>query len=249
MRDETAGSIVDELERAIRSLDFERVRREYWEQDECVFLDRFLPPVVVDAHLVPEVEKLKPNVHRNWLPGHKKGGSISSYTLAEKAPVFVDLHRSPPFVDFLSKLTDARLMPCPETDPHATALYYYTEPGDFMGFHYDTSYYKGARYTVLMGLVNRTESCRLVGQLYRGNPHRQTREIILSTEPGSMVIFNGEKLWHAVTPLAPEEERVVLTMEYVTNPEMGAIKRFVSNMKDALAYFGFAELLRRRNSS
>jgi hypothetical protein len=30
--------------------------------------------------------------------------------------------------------------------------------------------------------------------------------------------------------LSPAEERIVLTMEYVTNPEMGIFKRFVSNM-------------------
>jgi hypothetical protein len=60
--------------------------------------------------------------------------------------------------------------------------------------------------------------------------------------PGSLVLFNGDKLWHAISPLAKGEERVVLTMEYVTNPEMGPFKRFVSNMKDAIAYFGLSGL-------
>jgi hypothetical protein len=59
-----------------------------------------------------------------------------------------------------------------------------------------------------------------------------------------MVIFNGNQLWHAVTPLEEGAERVVLTMEYVTNPEMGSFARFVSNMKDAIAYFGFSAVLR-----
>ncbi len=49
-----------------------------------------------------------------------------------------------------------------------------------------------------------------------------------------------------MTPLAPGEERVVLTMEYMTNTEMGIFKRFASNMKDAIAYFGPAALFRRR---
>ncbi len=46
--------------------------------------------------------------------------------------------------------------------------------------------------------------------------------------------------------LAPAEERIVLTMEYVTNPERGIFQRFVSNMKDAIAYFGPAALRRRK---
>jgi hypothetical protein len=60
---------------AVSALDVERVQREYREQNECVFLERFLPPEVVRQVLVPEVERLRPAVHRNYIPGHKKGGS------------------------------------------------------------------------------------------------------------------------------------------------------------------------------
>lgn len=59
-----------------------------------------------------------------------------------------------------------------------------------------------------------------------------------------MVIFNGNKLWHGIAPLEAGAERIVLTMEYVTNPEMSPFHRFVSNMKDAIAYFGFSAVLR-----
>jgi hypothetical protein len=64
-----------------------------------------------------------------------------------------------------------------------------------------------------------------------------------------MVIFNADKLWHAVTPLEPGAERVMLTMEYVTDLKMGAFKRFISNMKDAIAYFGVSALWRARPSA
>ncbi|MBA2252828.1 MAG: 2OG-Fe(II) oxygenase, partial [Nitrospirales bacterium] len=62
----------------------------------------------------------------------------------------------------------------------------------------------------------------------------------------TVVIFNGDKLWHAVTPLGEGEERAVLTLEYVTNQEMGSIKRLYSNLKDAFGYFGLKALLPRR---
>src|SRR5919108_4289409 len=189
----------EEVPRAIQALDFERTHRTYWEQDECIFLEQFLPPEVVEHHLLPEVERLRAEVHRNYIPKHKKGGSVSYYTLAEKAPVFLDLYRSPGFIDFIGRLVGAVVMPCPEDDPHACALYFYTEPGDHIGFHYDTSYYKGTRYTVLVGLVERSSS-RLVCQLYRDDPTRDTVELSLTTHPGTMVLFNGDKLWHAITP-------------------------------------------------
>ncbi len=236
-------SLSQEVPPAIQALDFERTSQLYWDQNECVFLERFLPPEVVDHCLLPEVERLRPTIHRNYIPRHKKGRSISYYTLAGTAPVFLDLYRSADFIDFLSRLVKAPLMPCRDDDPHACALYFYTEPGDHIGFHYDTSYYKGARYTVLMGLVQRSAQCRLVCQLYKGDPTRQLKALQLATAPGSMVIFNGNKLWHAITPLEEGAERVVLTMEYVTNAQMHPIKRFISNKKDAVAYFGFSTVL------
>jgi len=237
-------SVGEAVDQAVASLDFERIQKQYWEQNEFVFMSEFLPRPVVEECLLPCVQRLKPELNRNYVPGYKKGGSVSYYALREKAPEFMALYRSPSFVDFLCRLSSAALKPCPDNDPHSCALYYYTEPGDHIGFHYDTSYYKGARYTILMGLVDKSEHCRLVCQLYKDDPTRETEELSLCTQPGDMVIFNGDKLWHAVTPLRDGEERVALTMEYVTNQEMSRFKRIYSNLKDAFAYFGVKALLK-----
>jgi hypothetical protein len=237
--------LAEAVEQAVAALDVERIGREYWDQNEFVVLKGFLPRAVVQEALVPEVERLKPRLNRNYIPGRKKGASVSYFIVREEAPVFLDLYRSPAFMGFLSRLVRARLLPCPETDPHACALYYYTEPGDYIGFHYDTSYYKGARYTILMGLVDQAKQCKLVCQLYKDDPARETKELELVTEPGDLVIFNGDKLWHAVTPLGEGEYRVALTLEYVTNPDMNPLKRVYSNLKDAFGYFGLKAFLRK----
>jgi len=47
-------------------------------------------------------------------------------------------------------------------------------------------------------------------------------------------------------PLGEGEMRVSLTFEYVTDPKMHLGGRFISDMKDALAYFGFRQVFRRR---
>lgn len=242
---ENAQTVVsEEVQRVVQNLDFDQIHQTYWDQNECIFLERFLNRDFVENYLLPEVEQLRSHLHRNYIPKHKKGGSVSYFLVREQAPGFMALYKSPAFIDFISRLVKAPVMPCPEEDPHACALYFYTEPGDHIGFHYDTSYYQGARYTILMGLVQKSEHCQLVCHLYKDDPQRQMRELSLTTEPGSMVIFNGDKLWHAITPLEEGAERIVLTMEYVTNPKMGTFKRFVSNMKDAIAYFGISALLR-----
>ncbi len=63
------------------------------------------------------------------------------------------------------------------------------------------------------------------------------------------MIFNGDKLWHAVTPLGEGEERIALTMEYVTNPDMGTFKRLYSNLKDSFAYFGLRTVFKQALAS
>ncbi len=239
------GSLVEAIDHPVARLDFDRLHQEYWEQNEFLVIKQFLPRVFVEEVFVPQAQSVKSELNRNYIPGHKKGGSVSYYTVQEKAPRFLELYRADSFRGFLDRLVQAKLMFCPDNDPHSCALYYYTEPGGHIGFHYDTSYYNGARYTILMGLVDRSTQCKLVCELFKDHPTQQPRHLELITEPGDMVIFNGDKLWHAVTPLGEGEERIALTMEYVTNPEMGTVKRLYSNLKDSFGYFGFATVFKR----
>ena len=240
---ETLTSVAETVARALEGVDAAAIRRTYWEQNEFISLERWLPASLI-ADMVAEVERVRPAINRNFIPRHKKGGSVSFYTLQAEAPTIVALYRAPAFVEFLTALTGRRLQPCPANDPHSCALYFYTEPGDHIGFHFDTSYYRGARYTVLLGLIERSSS-RLVCQLFKNDPARRPVELQLATHPGTLIVFNGNKLWHSVTPLGEGEERVSLTLEYVTDPSMHPAKRLFSNLKDAFAYFGFRTVFRR----
>lgn len=232
---------------ALAALDVEAVRRQFREDHEFVVLERALPAALIER-LVADVEQVRPAVHRSFIPRHKKGGSVSFYTLLEHAPTIVALYRLPALVSFLADIVGRPLEPCPPDDPHSCALYFYTEPGDHIGFHFDTSYYRGARYTVLIGLIERSSS-RLVGQPFRRRPEHAPVEVRLATNPGTFVLFNGDNLWHAITPLGGGEERVSLTLEYVTDPSMSPVKRLVSNLKDAFAYFGVRQVFLRRRAS
>ena len=232
------------IQDALKDLDREQAHRTYWDQNEFLLLSQWLPSAVM-APILSDVESVERHANRNYVPGHKKGGSVGYYILREQAPAILALYRSPALRTFFSRLVDARLLVCPEDDPHSCALYFYTEPGDHIGFHYDTSYYKGARYTVLIGLVEQSERCRLVARIHTDKAGREIRETRIPMDPGSMVVFNGDKLWHAVTPLGAKERRVVLTLQYVTDQRMGPFKKLFSNMKDAFAYFGPAALMRR----
>ena len=239
-----AAGFAAELERAVAALDVERLAREYWEQDEFLFVPAFLSGDTV-GRLLADVERLEPGLNRNYIPRHKKGGSVSHFAIADGGPALLAFYRSEAFRRFLSTLVRADLHLCPDEDPHACALYFYTEAGDHMGHHYDTSYYRGARYTVLVGLVQASSS-RLLCRLHTRQADRTPKDLAVATTPGSMVIFNGDKVYHGVSPSRDGDRRVVLTLEYVTSREMRRVKRAFSNLKDAFAYFGLRSLWQAR---
>jgi hypothetical protein len=133
----------------------------------------------------------------------------------------------------------------PPDDPHAYALYYYTRPGDHIGWHYDTSYYRGRRYTVLLGLIDRS-SCRLDYELHTREPGAAVIAGSTQIAPGGFVFFDGDKLRHRITPLEEGGRRVSLTFEYVTDPSMHPWRRVISNFKDAVAYFGLSQVFGKR---
>ncbi|WP_150560538.1 HalD/BesD family halogenase [Pandoraea bronchicola] len=232
-----------EIERALDAIDFDAVTREFKAQDAFLYLEKFLPKPVTEQ-LIVAARSVTPNVNRNYLPGHKQGGSVSRHTLDELAPFVAELYRSPALMRFLERLAGEKLLPSPQDDPHAYALYYYTRPGDHIGWHYDTSYYKGRRYTLLLGVVDQS-SCKLEYRLHTRNPGVPQVDGAVAYPPGALVFFDGDKLHHRITPLGDNEERISLTFEYVTDPRMGTWQRFISNMKDAIAYFGFRQVFRQ----
>ncbi|MDF0675629.1 MAG: 2OG-Fe(II) oxygenase [Nitrospira sp.] len=247
MQCRTMNDVEETMNRVLTEVDLAQSGRTYWGQNECLILDRFIPKKIINPCLT-EVELLRKNIYRNYVPGHKQGGSVSYYAIwneLHEASAIISLYRSPALRRFLSDIVKEELFLCPENDPHSCALYYYTRPGDHIGFHYDASYYKGTRYTVLMGLIERSEQCRLVAHMRKPGTKEEVSEQAVPLDPGSLVIFNGDKLWHAVTPLGPREERIVLTLQYVTDQEIGPFHRAFSNLKDVFGYFGPAALINR----
>jgi hypothetical protein len=214
------------------------------EQGSFLYLSEFLPPEAT-AQLVAAVAAVKESVNRNYLPGHKQGGSVSRHTLDELAPYIADLYRSPALIEWLGQLAGERLQVSPPDDPHAYALYFYTRPGDHIGWHYDTSYYAGRRYTLLIGVIDES-SCRLDYELHTREEGATVVPGSVQIAPGGLVFFDGDKLRHRISPLGENEVRVSLTFEYVTDPKMHFWWRVISNMKDAFGYFGFRQVFRRR---
>jgi hypothetical protein len=231
------------MEVRIRELDGPALRADFVRQGSFLYLEDFLPAEVT-ARLVAAVSAVEGAVNRNYLPRHKQGGSVSRHALDQLAPYIAELYRSPALLQWLGGLTGERLQLSPADDPHAYALYFYTRAGDHIGWHYDTSYYRGRRYTLLLGVIDNS-SCRLEYALHTRDPQVPNVSGSLRYPPGGMVFFDGDKLKHRITPARAGERRVSLTFEYVTDPSMHSGWRLISNMKDAVAYFGLRQVFRR----
>lgn len=227
----------------LRDLDARALREQFVRQGAFLYLPEFLPRATV-ADLVSAVSAVRGAVNRNYLPGHKQGGSVGRHAIDELAPGIAALYRSPALMDWLGRISGERLQPSPPEDPHAYALYFYTRPGDHIGWHYDTSYYAGRRYTALLGVIDES-SCRLDYELHTRERGVATVAGSLRIPPGGLAFFDGDALRHRITPLGRDEWRVSLTFEYVTDPSMRRGWRLISNMKDALGYFGFRQVFRR----
>ncbi len=232
------------MAKAIAALDFDRIHKTYADQNECVFLEHALPPEILDP-ILGEYERLRNHVHRNHVPFVRKGGNIGYRTLLKHAPIMMSLYHSPAFIAFMSRLAGKELFLKSPDDDHACAVYSYTEQGDFMRPHYDTcGCEQGASYTIIIGLIDKSSS-RLACHLFKGDQNKPEKTIELKTHPGSMAIFNGSKLWHSVTPLGSGEERVVLSLSYMTDTKVSPAVRFKENIKDALLYFGLPSVFQQ----
>ncbi|MDP9082789.1 MAG: 2OG-Fe(II) oxygenase [Pseudomonadota bacterium] len=231
------------MDAPLSRFDVPKLHSEFAAQGAFLYIPDFAGPEIT-AQLIAAVAAVKASVNRNYLPGHKQGGSVSRHVIDKLAPDIAQLYRSPALIHWLGEIAGERLQMSPKDDPHAYALYFYTEAGDHIGWHYDRSYYRGRRYTVLIGVID-ASSCRLDYELHT---REQGAEVVAGSVkilPGGLLFFNGDSLRHRITRIGEGEVRVSLTFEYVTDPKMHPWWRLISNFKDAVAYFGIRQLFRR----
>ncbi len=55
-------------------------------------LEHLMPQSLIEE-LMREVDGVRPKINRNFIPRHKKGGSVSYYLLQESTPAMLALYR------------------------------------------------------------------------------------------------------------------------------------------------------------
>jgi hypothetical protein len=201
-------------------------------------LDNVLPPDDF-ARLVDEMEKLV-GTERSYLPAHKKGGTVAYDTLERKAPGLVALYRSGSLRRLISDIVKLEVEPTPLHDQSSCSVLFYEKPGDHIGWHYDHNFYRGRHFTVLVPMINRGREPNGLSQA-RLMVRRNNRERAIATPPNAMIIFEGAKIRHKVTPIGEGERRVIWSMTYCTDPRNSTFQGVARRVKDT-AFFGLRAL-------
>ena len=230
---------VDRIKGA-QSLDLEPLR----ERAVPSFADRLstlrdILPLSIFATIKAEAERLVAP-ERSFVPTHKKGGTTAYETLIANAPAIVTLYHSAALMDFVSRLVGAKVRPTPIHDQSSLSVLFYEKPGDHIGWHYDHNFYRGRHFTLLIALDNR-------GTAEGGLSHAvlmarvKGEEARISTAPNTIVVFEGARISHKVTPILEGEKRLMLSMTYCTDERAYWWQGLSRRIKDT-AFYGVRAL-------
>lgn len=187
------------------------------------------------ARLRTAAEHLRSS-ERSFIPGHKAGATVSYAALHGLAPELVAFYQSEDLRRICSEVLGVAVQPTPLHDQSSCSLLVYERPGDRIGWHFDHDFYRGRHFTVLLALINcrtdqdGTSSAQLEAQI-SGTNH------CIPTPPNTLVIFEGARVRHRVTPLGTDERRVLLSMTFCTDPRSTVLQGLIRRVKD-IAYFG-----------
>jgi len=217
-------------------IDAAGIAEQFRAQDELVFVDAAVAGDRL-AELRREAEQLAPTATRMHVPFVRKGGTVGGRRIRRDAPAMAALYRE--LVADVALLTGHPLYEKDEDDDHAVALYCY-RAGDFMASHLDRcGSAPFGSYSVTVGIIDESTS-RLECELSGG------RTLAFSTGPGSLTIYNGSRIGHAVSRLGPGERRIVLSGSYRTQARPDAVPYLAQRLAEGFLSFGWTGRERRR---
>ena len=242
-------SAIDQREQLLRqyvaSLNEEEMARRYREDDGVLVLPQLFPEPLIEE-MAAEARQLLPRAVRKRVLFVRKAGAISHPLIVAEAPAMHVLHQSPALLALFERVTGIPLEHRDPGEAHASALYTYTKPGDWMNWHYDEcGLPPGESFSTIVGLIDNSTS-RLEIETRRDQPGKQPIQRSLQTIPGTFVFLCGTRVYHRVTPLGEGEERVTLAFTYVRQGRKpSGIYKFRLRLGNALVYFGMDHLIRR----
>jgi hypothetical protein len=207
-------------------------------EERIVAVDNFLAQA--DFALLRDIAMNLVNAKRVHIPLHKRGATISYHNLLYTAAAIPALYHSMDLRNWCSGVVGEKLYLTGSDDLSSCSLLIYDRARDHIRSHYDLNFYRGRHFTALLSLVNTnaTGDGLSSAQLFIFKDNAKT---IVPTPPNSLVLFEGAKVRHGVTPLRRGECRIIMSMTYCANPAATRTQSLQRRFKD-IAYFGLRAL-------
>jgi len=212
--------------------------REEFERERVIRVDSFLAPETL-AHLEQEYRENLSLAERSFLPGHKKGGTISYERIHDQLPHSLGVYHSQELRQWLSELIGEDVRPTADHDQSSCSILCYNEAGDHINWHYDHNFYRGRHFTVLIPVVNRAAAGGVSASQFLAK--KDGRAVEFSTAENSLVVFEGARVLHKASKARAGDLRLVLSMTFGTDPHISVPKEVVRRFKDT-AYYGIRAL-------
>jgi len=162
--------------------------------------------------------------------GWKAGRTIDTQTVIKHLPELYDWYKS--IASQISKEVNETVKPTQDYLPTTCAVLVYEHDNDFINWHYDVNYFNGRFFTLLIP-VTYVNTC--TKYTYRD---ANNQIISLPIKQGKSILFEGDKVFHMASKFcAKGEKRIVISVQFSTDPGISFINRFLMRLKDT-AYIG-----------
>jgi hypothetical protein len=179
-------------------------------------------------------------VVRTYIPLHKKGATVSYEDIHRHCPACLAMYHSEDVLRWVSEVVGQRVWPAGDHDQSANSILFYDQAGAHINWHYDFNYYKGRQFTALLTMVNRAgENGYSKSRLQYKDVTGSVQEV--DTEVNSLVLFEGARVLHRVSPAEEGDLRVVLSMTFNTEPRISRLGELLRRFKDT-AFYGLRVL-------
>jgi len=164
------------------------------------------------------------------IPQWKAGKTITTSNVIKDIP---ELYRWYKWIaPEISNIIGEKVYTTSKEYPTTCSILIYDQKDDFINWHYDVNYFDGRFFTLIIP-VTFTKTCTKY-KYYDKNYQIQS----LSNVEGKSILFEGDKVFHMASKFCEnDEKRIVISLQYSTNPNIGLHNQLFLRIKDS-AYVG-----------
>ena len=147
----------------------------------------------------------------------RQGRSMGGHEL-RKSPLskIADIIDSSEFLKKVqSKTGIANLQFVPEADTNRLSLLYYKDEGDGIDWHVDGTIYLGDRWAGILTIV---EDIKEPEDKLELKPNGKHATFPVEKMENTLILFQGDQVQHRARPMLLDEERIVVSLLFSTNP-------------------------------